>query len=161
MLIAVNTNRGRFRMQLAGSKEDLAAVSPVLEQLAEAATSPDDFMEKAAPELDKYHVTVAETFDVGPKAPQPSLADRVRMIMNLGPRVSVQDCYIHLLTTFQVAEPEDFVVLLENPKDLALVGNYLNSVLYDLDENRPAAEEQLRRVLLPEVATVLLSTEEQ
>lgn len=160
MLVAINTPRGRFRMQLAGSKGDLASVSPILEGLAETATSPDDFIQKATPELDKHHVIVAEMFDVGPKAPQLSIADRVRMIMNIGPRATAQSCYAQLLATFQVAEPEDFVALLQSPEDLSLVADYLDSILYDLDENQAAATDQLRQVLGPEVSFFLLRTEE-
>lgn len=148
-------------MKLAGSKNDLAVVSPILERLAEAANSPDDFIEKATPELSKHNITVADIYDIGPKAPELSIVDRVRMIMNLGPRATAQTCYAHLLATFQIAEPDDLIALISNPADLSLVANYLNSILYDLDENRAAATDQLRQVLGPEVSAVLLVTDDQ
>jgi hypothetical protein len=155
-IVTVKTRRGQFRIQLSGNADDLQAIGPTLDRLAGAAEGPDDFLIKAMPELARHNVMVAEVFDVGPKAPQLSLVDRVRAIMNIGPRATAEDSYLHLRVTFQIAEPEEIDALLSNPEDLSFVSNYVHAVLDDLDENRLAAVRELHEVLGPTVAPVIV-----
>lgn len=107
------------------------------------------------PELDSHNIVIADVFDIGPKAPSISLADRVRLIMNSDPRATAEDCYLHLRTTFQVADPEEIEELMRNPQDLTLVAEYINAVINDLDENSAAASAEMRGVLGPATYLIL------
>lgn len=77
------------------------------------------------------------------------------MIMNSGSRATAEDCYIHLRTTFQIAEPEEIEDLMRNPDDLMFVTNYIRSVLDGLDENAATAADEMRDVLGPAAYFVL------
>jgi hypothetical protein len=156
IIVTITTRSGEFRIQLAGEADDLKAIGPILDRLAGAAEGPDHFLETAMPELARHHIMVAEVFDVGPKAPQLSLVDRIRLIMNMGPRTTAEDSFIQLRVTFQVAEPEEIDALLSNAKDLSLVSNYVHAVLDDLDENRSAAVQELHDILSPTAALVIV-----
>ena len=161
VMVRIKTRRGAFRMHLAGEGDALQAVEPTLKQLAETADGPEDFLEKATPELARHGVIVADTFDTGPEAPQHSIADRVRMIMNNGPRATAEICYAQLLATFQVAEPNEIDALLDSPEDLTLVAEYTNDILMNLDEDRARATDQMRRALSPAAAYLILGPENE
>ena len=160
ILVGITTRRGRFRLHLAGDAADLKAVGPTLDRLAGQAEGPDDFLVKATPELARHHITIADVLDIGPQAPQLSIAERIRMIMNSRAALTAEDAYPHLLATFQIAEPEEIEDLLRNPSDLSLVAEYINSVLADLDENRARASAELRGVL-GEAAYVILGPSDE
>lgn len=156
IIVTVTTRHGYFRIQLAGGTDDLKAVGPTLDRLAGVAEGPDDFVEKAIPELARHNIIVAEVFDVGPKAPGLGLVDRIRLVINMGPRATAEECYLQLRVTFQVAEPEEIDALLNNPEGLSLVSNYVHAVLDDLDENRSVAVRELHEVLGPTAAPVIV-----
>jgi|HubBroStandDraft_1064217.scaffolds.fasta_scaffold24173_4 hypothetical protein len=154
-VIGIKTRRGTFRIHLAGATEDLKAVGPLLDDIAGMASSPQEFLDSALPELARYDVTVVETFDIGPQAPSLDLVERVRLISRTS-RLTSADSFIHLLVTFQAADPGEQEGLLQRPEDLNFVADYVNSVLDDLDEERPEAAGKLRDVLATEVAYVIL-----
>jgi hypothetical protein len=155
IVVRIQTRRGGFRIHFSGEDDDLEAVSPIPERLANAADGPDEFLEGAVPELERHNVMISDVYGIGPKAPDLSIVDRVRMIMHSGSRATAEDCYIHPRTTFQIAEPEQIEDLMRNPDDLMFVTNYIRSVLDDLDENAATAADEMRDVLDPAAYFVL------
>ena len=155
IIATVTTRRGEFRIQLAGETDDLKAVGPTLDRLAGTAEGPDDFLETAMPELARHISWWQRSLMSARRLPQLSLVDRIRLIMN-NPRLTAEDCYIHLRVTFQVAEPEEIEALLSNSEALSFVSNYVHAVLNDLDENRRAAVEELHKVLGPRAAMLIV-----
>lgn len=156
--MGIRTRRGTFRVHLVGTTEDLKAVGPVLDDIAGMSDSPRDFLDSALPELARHNVAIVETLDISPQAPSLSLVDRVRLISQTT-RLTSADSFIHLLVTFQAAEPGELDELLRHPDDLSFVAEYVNSVLGDLDEQRPEAAGRLREALTPTAAYVILGLE--
>jgi hypothetical protein len=110
------------------------------------------------PELARRNVTVADIFDIGPKAASLSIVERVRLIMHMGPRATSEDCYLHLLVTFQAAESQEVEALLRKPDDLTFVAEVVRSVLDDLDEYRADASARMRDALGPAAAYLILGS---
>lgn len=156
--MGIKTRRGMFRVHLAGATEDLKAVGPMLDDIAGMSNSPQEFLDSALPELARHNVAVVETFDIGPQAPSLGLVDRVRLISQTT-RLTSADSFVHLLVTFQAAEPSELDELIQRPDDLSFVAEYVNSVLGDLDERRPEATGKLREALTPTAAYVILGPE--
>jgi hypothetical protein len=147
IIVRVRTLHGSFRLNLAGAEEDLREAGPALDRLAATSEGPEDFLVKADPELSNRNIIIADIFDVGPRAPQVSIAERVRMLMRSRAGMNASSAYPHLRATFQIAEPEDIQDLLADPAGLTLVANYVSSVLTDLDEDCLAASAELRTAL--------------
>lgn len=157
-VIGIKTRRGTFRVHLAGAVDDLKAVGPMLDDIAGMANSPQEFLDNAMPELALHNVAIVETFDIGSDAPSPSLVERVRLISRTTTLASA-DSFIHLLVTFQAADPGELDELLRKPGDVRFVADYVNSVLDDLDEERPEAMRKLRDVLPATPAYAILGPE--
>jgi hypothetical protein len=153
ILIGVKTRSGDFRIHISGDSADLQAIMPMLDRLAGSADNPADFLKRAQPELERHGIVLADILDVSPKAPDLSLVDHIRMIMHTGP---ADRCYDLVLAAFQVAEQEEIEALLRTPDDLTLVSGYINAILDDLDEHRAVASTELRNVLGPTLAYVVL-----
>jgi hypothetical protein len=145
----ISTRSGDFHIRLSGDAADLEEIRPALREIANVASSPSDFFDSALPALKRHAIMLADVHDIGPEDQQRALAQRVRFIMDIGPKATALDCYPLLLATFQTAEAEEIQALISEPDDLALVSGYLHAILDDLDEARFAAYTELRNALGP------------